>query len=193
MLAVVVASGPSLTKADCDLARWHAPLAITVNSSWQMMPNANYHYSNDHDWWATYRGEVEGKARGVCITGHSEPRDMVRIPFDRSAPGFVFNRRCIGWGGNSGFAAINLAWWFGATKILLLGFDCKWQGSKPRWHGAHPAHLQNQKPGFHRWIAYHERGAVQMKERGIEIINCSPDTDIHCYPRMSVEKACYRL
>ena len=31
----------------------------------------------------------------------------------------------VGWGGNSGFQAINLALQFGAARLLLVGFDCR--------------------------------------------------------------------
>ena len=41
-------------------------------------------------------------------------------------------------GGNSGFQAINLAFLWGATRIILLGFDCKAVAGKDHWFGQHP-------------------------------------------------------
>jgi hypothetical protein len=51
----------------------------------------------------------------------------------------------IGWGGNSGFQALNLAVQFGAARIVLVGFDMT-RLNGIHWHGPHPSRLNNPSP-----------------------------------------------
>jgi hypothetical protein len=185
----IIASGPSLTQSDVDYLRGKCRV-ITVNTSFKIAPWADVHYSNDHDWFATYRDELK-ETSGEQWTGHHtyHHAGLNRMPFDQTITGISFVPGVLSWGGNSGFAAINLAVQFGAVKILLLGFDHGWDGDKCHHHGKHPSHLQHKKPGFHRWTIHHEKAAKQLPAAGITIINCTRQTGLTCYPMMPIQQA----
>lgn len=185
----IIASGPSLTQSDVNYARGKCRV-ITVNTSFKVAPWADVYYSNDDDWFDTYHSELD-QLDGEQWTGHPTyyNEHINRMPFDKSLDGISFEPGVISWGGNSGFAAIGLAVQFGVKKILLIGFDHGWTDGKCHHHGKHPDHLQNKKPGFHRWTPYHEKAAKQLPERGITIINCSRQTALQCYPRMRITGA----
>jgi hypothetical protein len=185
----VLASGPSMTPADADAVR--GLRAIAVNTTFRLAPWADICYSNDEDWIERHIGELRDYFRGQIWCGHPTWRSIWvhPIPFNRDAPGLLAAPGCIAWGMNSGAAAINLAVHHGAARVLLLGFDQAWAGARPRWHGRHPAGLQNQRPGFHRWRAWFQQAAADAPRLGVEIINCSRRTTLECFPRLSLEEA----
>ena len=184
-----MASGPSMCQADADYVRGKAR-SIVVNSTFRLAPWANVLYTNDHDWLQEHQREVLAKFCGQVYCGHewcAEHDWIAYTPFDKDAPGLKAKPGHIAWGMNSGAAAISLAYFMGATRILLLGFDQAWKGSKARWHGAHPPGLQNQRPGFHRWAKWFEQAAIDAKALGIEIINVSRETTPDVFPKGGIE------
>ena len=84
-------------------------------------------------------------------------------------------------GGNSGFAALNLAVCLGANPIYLLGFDMKVNGSgKQSWF--HGGYENPGKDGVYRaWIEYLNDAAPAIKELGIDVINLNPDSGVRCF------------
>jgi len=98
----------------------------------------------------------------------------------------IFEGKHIGGGGNSGFQAMNLAVKQGATRLLLLGFD--FRGA--HWFGQHPAGLGNPSDStMQRWVACMETAAKQLSDRGVEVVNCSRDSALTCFPRRNI-RAC---
>ena len=194
---VILASGPSLTQEDADAVRaWRdecsdsRPVTV-INSTFRMAPWADTLYSNDDDWVGVYLDEIKRDFAGRVICGHPDwrgDRFVQFIPFDRDAIGLQSPKAGhIAWGMNSGSAAISLAVFQGARRIILLGYDQQWTGGKPRWHGRHPDHLQNQKPGFHRWATWFSQAAIDADACGIQIVNASRDTSLTCFPRVALE------
>jgi hypothetical protein len=95
----------------------------------------------------------------------------------------------IGWGGNSGFHAINLAAQFGARRIVLVGYDMTMKNGL-HWHGAHPRGLNNPTKGnVDRWRRAIDGGAPVLEAAGIEVINATPDSALQAYPFMPLEEA----
>ena len=89
-------------------------------------------------------------------------------------------------GGNSGFQAINLAYLWGAKRIVLLGFDGKAVGGKDHWFGQHPQGLTQVQP-YSLWLDHFPQLAYDLKREGVEVINCSPDSAITCFKGADIE------
>jgi len=180
---VVMASGPSMCKEDADYVRGKAKV-IVVNTTFRLARWADVVYSNDHDWYEAHLNELRESTESTFWCGHPTWRHLfVRsLPFNKTAPGLV-REGGIAWGMNSGGAALNLALYLGAKKIVMLGYDQGWDGDKPRWHGRHPGALQNQKPGFHRWAKWYEQAAQDFREVGVQVWNCSRQTTLKCFDR----------
>lgn len=92
-------------------------------------------------------------------------------------------------GHNSGYQAINLAVMLGARRILLLGFDMKAAADgRMHWHPEHPVRTpgnvftQSMLPAYKTIVG-------PLEERGIEVINCSPDSALHVFKKMPLEEA----
>jgi len=97
------------------------------------------------------------------------------------------------WNGNSGAAAISVAANAGAKRIILLGFDMKLSDQKKQhWHTLYGK--KEKKPGkpVHLPFDRHLRGfgeiAKDAKRRGIEIINCCPDSAITQFPKCTLKE-----
>lgn len=110
---------------------------------------------------------------------------MLSWVFGKSKSGL--GRDCVHFGGNSGYQAINLAYLWGATRIVLLGFDCKPVAGKDHWFGQHPKGLTQIQP-YELWMNNFPLLARELADEGVEVINCSPDTALKCFKRSSIEK-----
>jgi hypothetical protein len=109
-----------------------------------------------------------------------------------SKPGL--GRSIIHFGGNSGYQAMNLAFIFGITKMILLGFDMQRTHDKVHFFGRHPYHrLDRDGPSEHtmtRWVQNFEIFARDLVSEGVEVINASRETALRCFPRQALEDIC---
>lgn len=95
----------------------------------------------------------------------------------------------IGDGGNSGFQAINLAVQFGASKIILVGFDMRIDAGI-HWHGRHGRGLNNPTElNVTKWRRVLDAVAPQIASLGVRVINCSPVSALAAYPKMTFLEA----
>lgn len=97
----------------------------------------------------------------------------------------------VGWGGNSGFHALNLAVQFlsGSGKIILVGYDMTIANGL-HWHGAHPKGMNNPQAGnVERWRRCIDHAAETIAALGITVINTSPDSALCNYPKMGLLEA----
>lgn len=91
-------------------------------------------------------------------------------------------------GFDAGTSAINLAIHFGATEIVLIGYDM--QGG--RWFTGEIPHYLPQPPesDFQRHMAVLPALAADAKAKGIRIVNCSPTSRVTCFERQPLEAFC---
>lgn len=86
-------------------------------------------------------------------------------------------------GRNSGYQAVNFAVLAGAARIVLLGYDMQ-MDKQAHWFGDHPVATH------HSTVAMFRNGFQKLARRmpaGLEIINCSAQTALTCFPRGSLE------
>lgn len=89
-------------------------------------------------------------------------------------------------GYDSGTSAINLAYHFGASEIVLLGYDMR----GGRWFTGEWPHPMPHIPEehFRRHMVPLESLAADAKAKGIRIVNCSPITRVTAFERQPLEK-----
>lgn len=87
---------------------------------------------------------------------------------------------------NSGFQAINLAWHFGARRIVLLGYDFQRTAGRSHWHGDHPAGFAN-GGNYREWAHHMAALAGDLKADGVDVINASRQTALECFQRRPLE------
>ena len=180
----ILAGGPSLSQQQADQVK-HL-VTIAINDSYQLAPWADYHYFCDKKWWEWHKDRADYKIfQGVRITQDviDEP-GVIRVA-GAHKPGVSESPEVIHYGSNSGFQALNLAYLMGAAKIILLGYDMKIAKSgKAHWFGDHPDKVRSNYAG---WWSNFSIAADQLKGK-VEVINCSPDTALTCFPKVSLDE-----
>jgi hypothetical protein len=161
-----------------------------VNTSFRRAPWADVLYACDATWWIAHFAEVSRVFRGEKWTVSARSRDQFDLHwiYGMDKPGLSKDPTMIYQGRNSGYQAVSLACLFGAARILLLGFDFARSGGKTHWHGDHPKGLGNGASSYGTWVAAMNRLSVDAAAAGIEIINCSRKTALHCFPRRAIEE-----
>ena len=188
---LIIASGESAAKtlAGQNLADLSISV-MTINSSWRLYPLAHVHYSNDGDW---FEHEMRStgiltEAKGLFFCGdplRKVSRTIRHYLFHKNSRGLDMRPGCLAWGGNSGYAGINLAAQLGAEKIVLVGYDMK---GASHWHGEHDPAVK--KPfNFPMWVPRFKELADAAKGRGIEILNASPDSALTCFTKADIKGA----
>jgi hypothetical protein len=189
---VCIAGGPSLTQEQCEAVRSKARV-IVVNDAFKLAPWADALYFADHRWMEWHRKEVSEFAGHKVSIEQSRPvewPDDIHIlrNLDKGDPtGLSLDPMGLKTGRHSGYQALNLAVLAGGNPILLLGYDYKFVDGKAHFHGDHPIPTpENHLTGFRQKLSTIEN---PLKDMGIEVFNCSPDSLLEAFPRMSLEKA----
>src|SRR5690606_3986112 len=184
---VICASGPSMLGVDLALLRRHRSWrVIAVNNTWELVPWADVLYAGDLQWWERYEERVRGFAgeRWTCDIFAAFRYRLNRVTVRDGEglcrdPGFVHS------GGNSGYQAVNLAWHFGARRIVLLGFDMH-RNNGGHWHGEHvgmgrknmlsapPSHIAV-------WRRRFDAMARDLKEDGVKVVNATTGSALQCF------------
>lgn len=197
---LILGSGPSLTQADVDYARARVDLTIAINDSYVFAPDADVLWAADDKWLVKWH---QG-----CLTAHEHnfkryPAFTGRWKFCLSPtpyPDVLVLKRgpltglCttpdrVALGGNGCHQSINLAVHLGATRILLLGVDMQsgkvfrdgaWRVSDHfAWMGRH---ADDSKPPYAEAISYLATLVQPLTQLGIEVINCTPQSAVRCFP-----------
>lgn len=161
-----------------------------MNSSFRLAPWADVLYACDAPWWSTYLHQVRQQFFGELWTQSTQARDQYGVHWmpSNKQPGLSDAPGVIADGGNSGHQAIGLAHQFGASRVVLLGYDFQRTYGKSHWHGDHPRPLGN-LGDLPKWIARMNQLAVDARAQGMEIINCTRETALKCFPRAPLEDA----
>jgi len=188
---VCIASGPSLTEADVSAVKDLNVIAINDNWRWLRQWKGDQRrvvYGCDPQWWDYHIGDIVDSGIDADLytqdSGAAKRYNLNHIP---SKAGNSLAARDAGFihqGQNSGFQALGLAYRFGATKVILLGYDMKIAGSKRHWFGDHPQPMNRNSPYAAFIKAFNTINVPDMT-----IINCSRETALTCFPRMTIQEA----
>ncbi len=191
---VIAASGPSQRREDLDFAHGRSKV-VAINSTWQIAQSAELLYACDNSWWQCpdtgYGRHAIREFCGLLVSGSSHTTEVNRIAH-REVSEAVYGVN-FGDGGNSSYQAINIAAMWGAARILLTGVDCMRPGE--HWHGPHS---RNNAPGTNplsnareetvkKWIKAFDMIAPLLAARGVEVINCTRETALECFPCARME------
>jgi len=183
----VIASGPSLQKEDVEKTRGKGRV-IAVSDNYKIAPWADAMYSADEAWWDVHNGASDFSGRRFTQSEAAAERfglEYIRVESKSPAEGLSTDPSVIYSGGNSGHQAIGLGFLLGCAEFILMGFD---MGGNGHWFGPHPEGLR-QPRNFANWIDRFQAMADDAATLGVTIINCSRDTGLTCFPRMSIEDA----
>lgn len=191
----IVASGPSIKNVNLEQLKGRINV-IAINENHRLCPWADILYSCDADWWTICGREIK-RFNGVKIGFAVHIKGIEKIEILKRKDNYVHellvdDPGVIGSGQNSGFQTINLSVQFGATAIALLGFDMN-VNNGIHWHGGHKVPLRN--PDNERcaqWAKHVDSIAPKLNECGIDVVNCSPVSQLKSYPKITMEEALSR-
>lgn len=184
---VCIATGPSLTADDCEYVRGRARV-IAINDAYRLAPWADAVYGTDARWWHWHKG-VQGFTGAKWSLEHSQWWNYRELYPDvqrlrNSGPdGLEHDPTALRNGRNSGFAAINLAYHYGASRIVLLGYDMQPTGKRQHFwaenNGEHPNKSRSPYAQFRRRF---ESLVKPLQKRGVSVINCTRTTALTAFP-----------
>lgn len=185
--ALIVASGPSAGLANLDATRGCAP-AIAVSDGWTLIPWAESVYCGDAKWWDYHAARVAAEFAGerwTCEPNAARRHGLRAIRCHRTGglsktPGTIAQGGSIGF---SGAQAINLAYQWGARRLLLVGFD---MGSQAHFFGDHPPAIKTTSPWSAMILGLADLARDLVREH-VPVINCSPGSAIKFWPVMTLE------
>lgn len=189
----IIAGGPSVQRVDVDSLKGLAKV-IAVNDSYLLCPWADMMYAADQRWWQhhkyvlDFKGERWSQQQGTVDWPDEAEQAGINIIQSTNKKGISFDPDQIHTGWNSAFQALNLAVIQGAARVLLLGVDLAALGGKRHWFGDHPGKL-NRKSPYPAFRKYFTEAAPLLHAAGIEVVNCSLESTLGCFPKMTVAEA----
>jgi hypothetical protein len=184
--AFIIGGGPSLSKFNWDSLKGRA--TIGCNSAYTLGPEiCNICIFGDKKWFDKFQKDLS-KFKGLVVTNCTSLMD-IDIPWllkiQREPAGLHTNR--LGWNGNTGASAINLALILGVKRIFLLGFDMKLgEGNNPNWHDRI---IEKPKAEvYSRFIGGFKDVVMDWKAKfsDREIINLTPGTALEAFPKADI-------
>jgi hypothetical protein len=183
----ILGGGPSLLAAaqivdlKDELRRYGRIIAI--NDAFLLSPYADVLFFADIEWFDDNKNDLSRFEGGRIITRCCPSPDWqryVKRPICRVARNMAVGlskHSCAvaGWCGGSN--ATNLAYLFGSTRIVLLGFDMKGKN----WH---QRHKRDKKPDCYKqdFIPHFLRMAKCLQKERITVINTTKGSAMTCFP-----------
>ena len=139
---VCIGGGPSLTLADTSHVGRSRVRAVAINDAYRLLPGADVLYACDAKWWQWHDGVPEFHGRCYALESGAS-RWGVSILQQAGERGLEDWPGGLRTGRNSGYQAINLAYHLGASRIALLGYDCRHIRGKKHFFGNHTGKNMN--------------------------------------------------
>lgn len=199
----IIASGPSLTRYQCDEVRaWRDAKAderkvIVINSSFRLAPWADILYCCDGVYFEALTSGVKhiDEARrhfaaSNIWTQEQSAATKYGLKYVRSArvKGLSITPGLINQGANSGYQAMNLAFLAGAVRLILLGFDMREIAGKHHFFGDHPPTIKRVMP-YKAWVEAFNPIARDLTAQNVEVINCTPGSALKVFPIVELAEA----
>lgn len=183
---LVVGGGPSLRGFDFRPAR--DACVIVVNNSHELVPWAEFLFFADRRWleWNAKSARGFGGQMVTSSVHRMIPGTQVH-KMEKSHDGPLPDRRWQVAGHDSGAQAVTLAAHLGAKRIVLAGFDMRFEGSRTHWHEGHT--IESQEPNYTtRFFPQYAPLKDALAARGVELVRCTPSA-LTCIPEMSLPEA----
>jgi hypothetical protein len=144
-------------------------------------------YACDKQWWDVYQEEVKRSFKGQLWTWDKDAAEQYGLSHAQGEDGPGLGRDgFIRLGGNSGYQLVNLVYFLGAVKLILLGYDMQRTGGQSHHHGDHPANV-TRCSNYPAWIKNFRKLAEDLKQEDVEVLNASRATALDCFPKVKLE------
>jgi hypothetical protein len=177
---VIVGTGPSLTIDQVETCRGEARM-IVVNDAFRLAPWADHLHACDYKWWLWHHEEAcQFEGVKTTLEDPSIKYPGVKLLNNTGVDGYDERPWCCRTGCNGGFQAVHIAMHYGVKRIILIGMDHRIVDNKTHFFGDHPDNIRSE---YYPWLLNWQTLIEPLKERGIEVINCTPDSHLNVFPR----------
>lgn len=199
----VIGGGASGTVEEIEKLRGRVRV-LCINDAYRLAPWADAVYAADIAWWAQHYQKVRECFAGRMYTC-TNSADTAKLYHAYTLYGcWVFgqepkhnlkhdglsnDRRVLRMGGISGYQSIGVVKHWGAKVIMLYKFDMCRTGGLLHWFGDHPKPLRN-GTDFSKYLK--RFATIKPEDYGIEIVNCTVNTALTCFPQMTIDEALAR-
>ena len=186
----IVAGGPSIKGMDLSILKDRIHV-VAIKVAVDLCPWAEVCYGCDAPWWMDRRGLP--KFKGLKLAhgpATSEWAEIRRITIEIAKDEILLSKPLtVGNGGCSGFQALNLVAQFGATDIILIGYDLRDGREGPHWYGRNKwVNANNPMPSnYARWQKGFKAAAPTLKKAGVAVVNVSPGTELEAFPKADLK------
>jgi len=185
----ILGGGPSLL--DQDLSLIYNKRVIGVNQAYKLGNWIDVCWYGDKQWYPSQLPNINS-FKGLILTCSAEaqePRRYKNVNYiGRGAQSGIYTEKNthIAWNGNSGASAVNVAWWFGADRVVLIGFDCQLpedkRNGRTHWHDDYGKRI-NKRTGqlidnYSRFLQYWPKVKKDADKLGLEIYTTTPNSGL---------------
>jgi hypothetical protein len=186
--AFLLGGGPSLRGFDATTLAGHGRI-IAINRAWELCPCADVLYFSDYSFWQEYGVKVWQRFHGKFVSGAPELTDAAYVQSLNLTGqlGLEMDPTGLRHGSNSGYAAMNLAYHFGVSRIVLLGYDMRTSKGRTHFHegyGRTEADVANTLQ--HAMLPCFNSLIIPLAQAGVEVLNGNPDSALGCWPKVEL-------
>ena len=189
-IGFIVGTGPSLTEIVLEQIKPYRKFG--VNNAYQVC-DLDVHLACNIEWWDTYHDDIASHRCDKWTWDHATA-ERYRINYIRGewGDGLSTDPNVIHYHHGSGPQMVNLALHYGCEVMVLVGWDMRYPpGEKRHYFGEYPAHLQHWPrtgPNGEMEGLIKEMETIKPEDYGIQIINCTPDSALTCFPMMDLSR-----
>lgn len=180
--AILAAPGPSLTKEVVEIIREHKNryAIFGVGDAYRQIDFLDELYACDSRWWKVHGKEVQEikRTRKWCYDPEGIQYGAIKID-GRHDNGFSRDPNHIHFGSNSGYQALNLAYLWGCSKIILVGYNMQRVNNKSHFfEGRDPSLITNSPYN----VFVKKFNTIQPDIRS-KVINCTPNSALTMFKK----------
>jgi hypothetical protein len=180
----ILASGPSL--AGMDLSPLRRRIVMGLNRSSLIYPDTHYHCTMDERLFRQFE-DVLRKTR-YLFTFEDRPFGIpIRLLGSEGFSGDLEEGIYSGY--TVSYFALQVAVYLGFSRVFYLGLDLKHANGQTHFFGNDPVSRNHERTEFPKMIRMLEYGAAQIAGCGVSVYNCSPNTKLTGFERVSFEWA----
>lgn len=189
-IGFIIGTGPGLTVEVLELIKPYRKFG--VNNAFQVC-DLDVHLACNVEWWDTYHEEIKSYSCAKW-TWDKPTADKYNINYieGKWADGLSIDNNTIHYHHGSGPQMVNLALHYGVEVMVLVGWDMRYPpGGRRHYFGEYPKNLQHWPktgPNGEFTGLIKEMETIKPDDYGIEIINCTPESALKCFPMMDLSR-----
>lgn len=186
-IVYIIGGGPSLKNQDLSFTKNRR--TIVTNNAYKLVPWAEVLFFMDYKWYKQHEGWL-GSYDGLIVTIAEQTRENRRIKFvERGSKNMLSpHRNVINHGNNSGYCGVHLAYLFGATTIILVGFDMKIVNSQHNFHNDHERKMRDDIY-TDEYIPVFDTIREPLRNKGVILLTTTKDSGLRNIPYIAIEEA----